>query len=92
MANKIQFRRGNKINLPILDSGEPGFVLDTEEFYIGKGDKNVKILTQHNLSAGPGIEYNDGIISNIDKGSVAIINHLSNYNHDNMDFWKVIDW
>lgn len=47
--NKIQFRRGKSSKLPILDEGEPGLVLDTEEFYIGKGYKNIKMLTEKEL-------------------------------------------
>jgi len=82
MPNKIQLRRGNKANLPILDSGEPGFVLDTEELYIGKGTKNVKFLSESDLSVGSGLSYVDGVINNIDMGSTAISQHLSNYDHD----------
>jgi hypothetical protein len=99
MANKIQFKRGNKSKLPILDSGEPGFVLDTEEFYIGKGDKNVKILTEKDqytntnvenyISAGSGIGFNNGTITNIDRGSVALTQHLQNYNHNDINFLRI---
>lgn len=91
MPTKIQLRRGYKTNLPILDSGEPGFVLDTEEFYIGKGDKNVKIITEGDLSAGAGLSYIDGTLNNTDRGSLAISEHLSNYDHDGVD-WGTINW
>ena len=90
MTNKIQIKRGNIINLPILDSGEFGFTIDTEEVYIGTGTSNIKILTQDDiytnsnvesyLSGGTGINFSEGVISTND----SQINHnsLSNYESD----------
>jgi len=43
MANKIQFRRGLKANLPTLSVGEPAFTTDTKEFFIGDGTTNVAL-------------------------------------------------
>lgn len=44
MANKIQFKRGAKANLPTLSVGEPGFCTDTKELYIGAPDgEKIKI-------------------------------------------------
>ncbi|OFV72119.1 hypothetical protein [Acetobacterium wieringae] len=39
----IQFKRGNKVDLPILESGEPAFTTDTKNLYIGTGTENVQI-------------------------------------------------
>lgn len=44
MAYKFQFRRGQKVDLPELDNGEPGFTEDTNELYIGTPSGN-KMLT-----------------------------------------------
>lgn len=49
MSNKIQIKRGLKANLPILDSGEPGFTTDTKEFFIGDGSKNIEFAKQADL-------------------------------------------
>lgn len=39
----IQLRRGNEVDLPILESGEPAFTTDTKNLYIGTGTENVQI-------------------------------------------------
>lgn len=49
---KVQLKRGNKANLPILDLGEPALCLDTNEFYIGNTVGNVKIITQADIVNG----------------------------------------
>lgn len=43
MANKIQFKRGVKANLPTLNIGEPAFTTDENDFYIGNGTSNIKL-------------------------------------------------
>jgi hypothetical protein len=52
-VEKIQIKRGNAINLPTLEAGEPAFVLDEKELFIGSSGGNVKIgsekATQHIL-------------------------------------------
>lgn len=50
MANKIQFKRGIKANLPILNVGEPAFTTDTNEFYIGNGSSNIEFSKQSDLN------------------------------------------
>ena len=47
MANKIQLRRGLKSDLPTLASGEPGYITDTRELYIGTGGGNVNMGGSH---------------------------------------------
>ncbi|NRY59840.1 hypothetical protein [Clostridium beijerinckii] len=49
MANKIQFRRGVKANLPILSVAEPAFTTDTNEFFVGNGTSNIKLAKQSDL-------------------------------------------
>ncbi len=90
MSNKIQIKRGNIANIPILDSGEFGFTIDTEEVYIGTGSSNIRILTSDDiytdsnvesyLSGGTGINFSEGVISTND----SEINHnsLNNYSVD----------
>ena len=51
MANKIQFKRGTKANLPALSVGEPGFCTDTKELFIGASDGNVQIVDQAQFAA-----------------------------------------
>jgi hypothetical protein len=43
MAHKIQIKRGNKADLPVLNDGELGLCLDTNELFIGN-DGNQKIF------------------------------------------------
>jgi hypothetical protein len=73
MPNKIQIKRGNIADIPILDSGEFGFTIDSEEVYIGTGSSNIRILTSDDiytnsnvdshLSGSNGINYSEGVIS-----------------------------
>lgn len=49
MANKIQFKRGVKANLPTLSVGEPAFTTDTNDFFIGNGTSNIQFAKQSNL-------------------------------------------
>lgn len=39
----IKLRRGLKVNLPVLQVGEPGYASDAEELYIGSTTGNVKV-------------------------------------------------
>ena len=43
MANRIQLRRGIKSKLPTLTQGEPAYVTDTRELFIGTGSGNVNM-------------------------------------------------
>jgi hypothetical protein len=38
VSKKILLKRGTEANLPSLDNGEPGWVTDTKELYVGDGD------------------------------------------------------
>ena len=51
MANKIQIRRGLKINLPNLDVGEPAICTDTKEVFIGNTGGNVPLINKDTLDA-----------------------------------------
>lgn len=42
MADIIKIRRGDKYQLPILHDGEPGYCIDTNEFFIGTESGNRK--------------------------------------------------
>ena len=35
MAHKIQIKRGNKADLPVLNDGEMGLCIDTQEVFVG---------------------------------------------------------
>lgn len=43
MANKIKLKRGLKTNIPKLETGEPAFITDTCELFIGSGSGNVNM-------------------------------------------------
>lgn len=43
MPQTIQIKRGLKVNLPILISGELGFCTDTKEVYVGDGAANILV-------------------------------------------------
>lgn len=45
MANKIQFRRGLKANLPTLSPGEPAVCTDTNEVFVGGSNGNIPLIT-----------------------------------------------
>lgn len=47
MASKIQLRRGLKSALPTLSSGEPAYITDTRELYVGTGSGNVNMGGSH---------------------------------------------
>lgn len=46
MANILQIKRGNKVNLPTLSAGEFGLATDTDELYIGNGASNIQLVTE----------------------------------------------
>ena len=56
---KIQFRSGLQQDLPALDTGEPGWCIDTQRLFIGKGNLAegapeigvTEILTEYSLAA-----------------------------------------
>ncbi|AIQ26967.1 hypothetical protein P40081_01140 [Paenibacillus sp. FSL P4-0081] len=49
MANKIQFKRGLKAQLPTLAVGEPGLTTDTLEFFVGSASGNIQMATNKDL-------------------------------------------
>jgi hypothetical protein len=52
MQNRIQFKRGNKANLPTLNVGEPAICTDTNEVYIGTtGSKVIELAKQSDIDS-----------------------------------------
>ena len=43
MGRIFQIKRGLKADLPVLEQGEFGLCLDTEELFVGGADKNIKV-------------------------------------------------
>lgn len=43
MARKLQIKRGQKKNMPVLAEGELGFALDEKTVYVGTGAENVQV-------------------------------------------------
>lgn len=61
---KIKFYRGLKANLPVLDEATPAFTTDTEEFFIGSKDGNIKFSNRDDLLAElAGVNANAEIIA-----------------------------
>ena len=49
MSRKLQFKRGAKSSLPVLEAGEPGFTTDEQKLYIGTGSGNIAMAREdHN--------------------------------------------
>lgn len=46
MGKKIQLKRGEKKDLPLLATAEIGFTTDTEETFVGTNNKNVRLLDE----------------------------------------------
>lgn len=65
MANKIQFKRGLKAQLPTLALGEPALCTDTQEVFVGTGSGNVQLGKQTDVAnkvdkvAGKQLSTND---------------------------------
>ncbi len=49
MARKLQLKRGQKADMPILAEGEPGFALDERRLYVGTGTENVPVAMQSDV-------------------------------------------
>lgn len=47
----LQFKRGEKANLPTLAAGEPGWVTDEKRLYIGTGSENVALPVSGDAAA-----------------------------------------
>ncbi|MEG0779500.1 MAG: bacterial Ig-like domain-containing protein [Oscillospiraceae bacterium] len=43
MAQKLQIKRGNKAQMPVLAAGEPAFALDEGKLYLGDGVSNIAL-------------------------------------------------
>lgn len=43
MAHKIQIKRGNKADLPVLNDGEMGLCIDTQEVFVGSNGTNIPV-------------------------------------------------
>ncbi len=46
MAHKIQIKRGNKADLPVLNDGEMGLCVDTQEVFVGSNGTNIPVGVQ----------------------------------------------
>lgn len=49
MINKILLKRGNKSSLPVLSNGEPAYIADEKELYIGTASGNVKLTNRNEV-------------------------------------------
>jgi parallel beta-helix repeat protein len=45
MAHKIQIKRGNKADIPVLNDGEMGLCIDTQEVFVGCNGTNIPVNT-----------------------------------------------
>lgn|GEM_PF-3939291 len=51
MANKIQFKRGLKSQLPMLDVGEPGLCTNTDEVFVGGSNGNIGLVKSEDVKS-----------------------------------------
>lgn len=49
--NKIQFKRGNKVNLPALKDAEPAVCLDTKQLFVGCNGQNVQFVSKTEMDS-----------------------------------------
>jgi hypothetical protein len=47
MAHKIQIKRGNKADIPVLNDGEMGLCIDTQEVFVGCNGTNIPVNTRN---------------------------------------------
>lgn len=50
MTRKIQIKRGNAANLPVLESGEFGLTLDEKKLYIGHSEGNISLAKEEDVA------------------------------------------
>lgn len=48
---KIQVRRGQEVDLPLLDEGEPGFTTDSHKPFIGTGSGNIELAKKRDVDS-----------------------------------------
>jgi len=48
---RIRLRRGNKTDLPALAEGEPAFVKDEQEIYVGTSSGNINLTNRTGFAA-----------------------------------------
>ena len=70
MSQTIQVKRGLKVNLPILLSGEIGFCTDTKEVFIGDGTTNMQINGE--LDGATVVSLINGSASLIDDNNLSV--------------------
>lgn len=98
MANKIQFKRGLKSKLPLLNPGEPGLCTDTEEIFIGGNGTNIQVakyLDVNNVNSKIGdlqelntIEKSNIIRAMNEQGTSIAITKVKEKNTSNSYAWK----
>lgn len=49
MVQKIKLRRGDKVNVPSLDQGEPAVTLDTKELVLGSPSGNFNVMNRNHV-------------------------------------------
>jgi len=87
---KIKFKRGLEADLPTFDIAEPGFVLDTNQFFIGGIYGNIEFPTKEytDLLVASSLLYNNtisGLTAStiklaIDELASTKVNHIDGYN------------
>lgn len=75
MADKILIKRGLKVNLPILDEGEPAFCTDTQEIAIGTATNENIFIPISELHTHPNRE----ILNKLTQSGNESVFNLSNF-------------
>lgn len=76
MSRKLQFKRGNETNLPLLDVAEPAVTLDSQKMFYGTSQGNVEVAKKSDLNVtNANVSANAASLSDI----VTINNHTVTY-------------
>lgn len=82
--HNIKIKRGKKVNLPVLNEGEPALTTDEKELYIGTIDGNVKLTSRSEVESLKSLSHThsnksilDTITSILIDGWNSAVTHIS---------------
>jgi hypothetical protein len=90
---KILVRRGLDANIPVFDTGEPGFATDTKRVFIGTDSGNIELAKQEGVDS-VNVELGNarGGLPSLDERLDALDQSLSTHTSDITDLQRKTDW
>lgn len=76
--HNIKLKRGKKVNLPVLNEGEPALTTDEKELYIGTIDGNVKLTSRSEVESLKSLSHTHSNKSVLDSITSILINGWNN--------------